>query len=140
MNIESEGDKSFISSYDREETKTPERKPNTGYHYLTLTEKCKAYVEAREGKNPVIIAKEMGRNLKTIKDLVKKGQKRRSLENQHAKKGRFPKGSINVKDEHKRFILKSLEEGTHNSTNEIFLHIQSIKKLPKLGYGSVLKT
>jgi len=137
MNIESEGENTISSNKDWEETKTPEKKSTNTYSYLTLTEKCKAYLGVKEGKSYASLAEELDRNPKTISDIAKKGKTRRSFENQHSNKGRFAKGTSKLNDEHIRFILKWLEEGTHNSSNEIFLHLQSIKKLKKVGYDCV---
>ena len=106
MNIESEGENTIVSTKDWEETKTPERKPANNYSFLSLTEKCKAYLGVKEGKTYASIAKDLNRNPKTISDITKKGQKRKSLENQHSRKGRYAKGSSKLEDDHIRFILK----------------------------------
>ena len=42
-----------------------------------------------------------------------------------------------LNDEHRRFILKWLDQGIHNSTNQISIHLNGIKTLTKIGYDSV---
>jgi len=57
MNIESEGENTIVSTKDWEETKTPERKPANNYSFLSLTEKCKAYLGVKEGKTYAVLLK-----------------------------------------------------------------------------------
>ena len=82
-------------------------------------------------------AKDIGRNRGTIEKLLEKAHSTRSLDNQHKQKGRFPKGGSKLEDGHKKYILQWLEEGKHNSTNQIYLHLNSIMNLKRVGYDSV---
>lgn len=64
MNIEYEEEK--ILSTNREKTKTPEKRPSAAPNFLSLTEKCRAYVAAKDGKSYKSIALEMGRNRRPL--------------------------------------------------------------------------
>src|SRR5688572_23641440 len=119
MDIENEGSSS------EEEFKAPNMKPRN----LSLIEKCKAIVYREEGHSFTSIGQKLGRDPKTVKKLHTKAQATNSLDNQHASKGRYPKGSISLTERHRKFILEWLESGSYHTSNEIYLHLTSIKNL-----------
>jgi len=121
-----------------EESKTPEKREKDTF-FLTLTEKCKIYLDTKDGKIPAQIAREMSRNPGTVSNLLDKAKKRKSLENQHAEKGRFAKGSTKLEASHIKFILQWIQEGIHNSSHEVWVHLCSIQTLKKVGYNTVNK-
>jgi len=93
---------------DIDEFKTPEKRPQSRYHFLTLTDKCKAYLSAKERQTYTSIAKELDRDPKTIKKIVVKAASRRSLDNKNLKKDDIPK------------VLQSLMNSTRNSYSNGF--------------------
>ena len=139
MEIEKEPKKKkILPQNQKEEVKTNETREKTApSNFLSLRDKCKAFLDFQEGINYSTIARNINRNPRTIKKLVDKANCKGSLDNQHSQKGRYPKGSTKLTDEHKRFILKWIEEGSHNSSNEIWIHLCSIKTLKKVAYTSM---
>jgi len=120
-----------------EEYKIPVKERPDRSAYLSLTDKCKAYTCSKQGMNYTDIAMEIGRAPKTINKLLQKAQEKKTLDNQHSGKGRYPKGGSKLNDHHKKFILQWLEEGKHKSSNEIYIHLNSIKNLKRVGYKTV---
>lgn len=127
MEIENEGSSS------EEEFKSPNLKPRN----LSLTENCKAYIYSEEGRSYTSIAQEIDRDPKTIRKLYNKALITNSLDNQHANKGRYSKGSSILTDRHRIFILEWLEAGIHNSSNQIYIHLISIRNLSRVSYSTV---
>lgn len=126
------------SRYDEEEeVKTPYIKPKSTSNQLSLTEKCQAYTLNKSGESYRSIAKKLQRSSGAVNNLLQKAQSHKSLDNQHSKKGRFVKGSSKLTEHHKKFILQWITHGKHRSSNEIWLHLTSIKTLQWVCYDVV---
>ena len=138
--MEIEYDKDFsptLPEDDEQGWKTPEKKTNASSHYLSLTPKCKIYLASKEGIKNVKIARELGCDPKTVKKIVSKAKTKKTLDNQHSTKGRYPKGSSVLTERHKTFLLDWINEGKYSSTNEMWLHLCDIKTLKHVSYDTV---
>ena len=129
MEIENEGEcRITYEKYVEEEYKTPEKKKNKLWTTsITLTEKCKMYVSNKEGRSQRAVAMDLGRSFGAVNDLINKAKSKKTLDNQHGLKGRYPKSSTKLTEDHKRFILEWLIQSKHKSSNEVWLHLTSIK-------------
>ena len=137
MEIEYKKKKVTRSSFkEKEEQKVPEKLPDSPY-FLTLAEKCEAYLASIKGQKNYEIAKNINRNPRTVSMLISKATKKDTLDNQHASKGRYVKGSSKITDAHKKFIFQWIEEGKVHSSHQIYIHLIGVKKLSTVGYDCV---
>jgi len=72
-------------SMEEEKVITPVKEKIGQSPNLTLTKKCQAYTDAKEGKNYIEIARSIGRAPRTISKLIEKAKKKKILDNQHSK-------------------------------------------------------
>lgn len=122
---------------DDEEYKTPERTRKSPHSSISLADKCKMYLSDKDGQSHRAIAMEMGRSFCAVNDLINKANTKGTLDAQHHLKGRYAKGSSVLSDDHRTFILKWLIAGEHKSSNEVWQHLISIKRLKRVGYDAV---
>jgi len=95
------------------------------------------YVSNKEGRSQRAVAMDLGRSFGAVNDLINKAKSKKTLDNQHGLKGRYPKGSSKLTEDHKRFILEWLIQSKHKSSNEVWLHLTSIKRLKWVCYDTV---
>ena len=122
-----------VGYFDEEEVKSSRQ----SYKHLSLKEKCQTYLYSEDGRTYKSIAEELDRDPRTISNLHKKARKKDTLENKHPTKGRYARGSSKLTDAHKKFILKWSEVGAHNSSQEVWIHLTSIKNLRRISYDTV---
>jgi len=90
------------------------------YSNLTNTEKSVAYLNSRLQVKPPKIAIDLKRCRKTINCFLNKTKTLQTFANQNSKKGRWPRGSVNLNQRQKKLLRIWLESGSMNSARQCF--------------------
>jgi hypothetical protein len=122
---------------EEEKFETPKKMLREEGSHLTLIEKCRSYLQKKNGDSVSDIARGLNRSWNVTDKFLKRAESNKSTDNRDENKGRYKKGITILTERHKRLIEEYLEEDPQSSSMAIWQKLSRVVTLMRISYDVV---